>query len=266
MTNPKGTPLWYEYLATDLDQAHAFYASMFNWTVRDSGMEGMDYRLTAAPGGADVGGLMKHPGAGEGAPPTWLIYFATDDVDADAALATQLGGSVMMPPMDIPGVGRFAMLTDPQGHPFYVMKGESGDPSTAFMESQGACVGHGVWNELTAEDQDAAMAFYQPLLGLRHVGAMPMGPLGDYKFIGQGGDMDDNSGCVAVGASMNAFPGARRGWQVYFAVDDVDAAVERLNAGGGKIIQGPDQIPGGDYSVVAEDPAGARFGFVGKRV
>ncbi len=264
MTNPKGTPLWYEYLAADVDAAQAFYAGMFNWTVRDSGMSDVDYRLMAAPDGADIGGLMQHPAADQ-AGPAWLIYFATDDVDADVALATELGGTVCMPAMSIEGVGRMAMLNDPQGHPFYVMKGDSEDVSTAFMESRGACVGHGVWNELTAEDQDAAMAFYQKLLGIRHVGAMPMGELGEYKFIGQGVDMDGESGCVAVGASMNAFPGARRGWNVYFAVDDIDAGVERLQAGGGTIVQGPDQIPGGDYSVVADDPHGARFGFVGPR-
>ncbi|MEH3048230.1 VOC family protein [Sphingomonas adhaesiva] len=117
--------------------------------------------------------------------------------------------------------------------------------------------GHAVWNELTAADQDRSFAFYADLLGWHHAGAMPMGPLGDYKFIQSGG--------VAIGASMNTPPGGAPGWRFYFAVDDIDAAAARLTHGGGTILQGPDEIPGGRYSVVAHDPHGTAFGLVGPR-
>lgn len=114
-----------------------------------------------------------------------------------------------------------------------------------------------MWNELTAPDQDAALAFYAGLFGWRHEGAMPMGPLGDYKFV--------HSATMCLGATMNSFAGKEPGWQFYFMVDDVDAAVTRLNDAGGRVVQGPDEIPGGSFSVVATDPQGASFGLVGER-
>ena len=91
----------------------------------------------------------------------------------------------------------------------------------------------------------------------RTVVTMPMGELGDYKFV--------HSGTICLGATMNSFAGKGPGWQFYFMVDDVDAAVERLTGAGGRVIQGPDEIPGGSFSVVAADPEGAAFGFVGER-
>lgn len=258
MTNPHGTPIWYELLAKDADAAQAFYAEVVGWTISSSGMvEGLDYRILHAADGDPIGGLMPLP-AGAPMPPGWLFYVGVDDVDRMVERATALGGAVHMPATDMPGVGRMALLADPQGARFYVMRGDSeGEESRAFREAQDASPGHAVWNELTAPDQDAALAFYGELFGWRHEGAMPMGPLGDYKFV--------LHGASAIGASMNAFEGARAGWQFYFDVDDVDAAVARLTGAGGRVIQGPDQIPGGSYAVVAEDGEGARFGFVGPR-
>lgn len=258
MTNPHGTPIWYELLAGDADVAERFYSHVVGWTIASSGMvDGLDYRILTAPDGDAIGGLMPLP-ADAPMRPGWLFYVGVDDVDAMVERATALGGAVNMPAMDVPGVGRMALLADPQGVPFYVMRGASDEASRSFRDGDAATPGHAVWNELTAADQDAALAFYADLFGWRHEGAMPMGPMGDYKFV--------LHGTSTIGASMNAFEGARPGWQFYFDVDDVDAAVTRLGEAGGRAVQGPDQIPGGTYAVVAEDDAGARFGFVGPRV
>lgn len=256
--NEQGIPVWYELLADDPDMAGAFYGAVLGWRTADSGMLGMDYRILTAADGDGVAGLMKRPD-GMGAP-TWLIYFGVEDVDAATATATQRGGAVHMPPTTMPGVGRMAMLTDPQGHAFYLMCGEPDERSTAFEdygEGRTPRDGHGVWNELTAEDQDAAIGFYGAVLGLRHEGGMPMGEWGDYKFVHAGG--------TCIGATMNAQPGWPRGWQPYFLVENIDAAAARLRDAGGAVLQGPDQIPGGDYSIVAGDPGGVRFGMVGPR-
>jgi predicted enzyme related to lactoylglutathione lyase len=251
----QGDFIWYELLARDIDAAAAFYADVVGWSVRDSGMPGMDYRLLFAPDGDSVGGLMAMP---DGMPaPTWLGYIAVDDVDAMAADYAGAGGAEHMPPTDIPGVGRLALLADPHHAPLYVMRGQSDETSRAFQDSAIAAPGHFVWNELTAPDQDAAIAFYADRFGWRQEGAMPMGPLGDYKFL--------LSGDTAIGAAMNAFPGSRPGWQYYAMVADIDAAAAKINAGGGTVLQGPDEIPGGSFSVVAQDPQGVRFGLVGHR-
>lgn len=259
MSNPTGTPIWFEYLGTDLDAATRFYADVVGWTVADSGMgdaTGMTYLIAAAPDGDAVAGLMANPMPD--APPTWLVYFGVEDVDATVEALTAAGASVHMPATTMEGVGRMAMLADPQGAPFYVMRGASDEDSRAFLDHRkGDVTGHGVWIELAAPDDKAAIAFYTAQLGLTQQGAMPMGPLGEYSFI-QAGD-------TGIGAIMPVVMDARPGWQVYFGADDIDAAVARLKAAGGTLVQGPDEIPGGNYAVVAEDHAGARFGFSGPR-
>ncbi|PCD04559.1 hypothetical protein COC42_09995 [Sphingomonas spermidinifaciens] len=256
--SPHGFPIWYELMAADPDAAQAFYGEVIGWHSADSGQAGMDYRIFTRPQGEAIAGLIKRPDGA--APARWFVYFGVDDVDAAVAAAEAEGGQVWMPAMTVPGVGRLALIADPGGNPFYVMRGEPDESSTAFADSSTGQVppGHAVWNELTADDQDAALAFYGKLLGLRHEGGMPMGELGEYKFV--------HAGDTCIGASMNAQPDWPRGWQVYFLVDEIDAAARRLKDAGGSVVQGPDAIPGGGYAIVAADDAGVRFGMVGARL
>ena len=257
MPNLHGTPIWYELLTSDQDAAQEFYATVLGWTIErpQMGPPGVDYRVGSAKDGP-VGGIMRMP---EGAPmpPTWLIYFGVDDVDAAVDKAQGLGAAVHMPPMDIPDVGRMAFLADPQGCLFYVMRGFSPQESNAFQDGMIALPGHGVWNELASPDQSAAIGFYGALLSFRQDGAMPMGALGDYQFW--------YAGETRIGAVMPQMPGATAGWLVYFSVDDIDAAHRRLDAAGGKALEGPSEVPGGSFTILSVDPQGARFGLVGPR-
>ncbi len=157
----------------------------------------------------------------------------------------------------MPGVGRMAMVADPQGVSFYVMRGEGDAPSTAFSEPGERSIGHVVWCELSAPDPDKALAFYREQFGWGQEGGMPMGELGEYRFL-QAGD-------VGFGALMGVVPGGAPGWQFYFHVPDIDAAAERIGSGGGTVVQEAMEIPGGDYALVARDPQGAGFGLVGPR-
>ena len=256
MTNSAGTPIWYELLTPDPDAAQAFYADVVGWTIARGDYPGMDYRIISAPDGTRIAGLMKQPD-GMKAGPTWLNYIAVEDVDAAAASVEKAGGAVHMPATTLDGVGRMAMVADPQGAAFYVMRGESDQESHSFQQGDKATPGHAVWNELSAKDPEAALAFYAEQFGWRQEGAMPMGDLGDYRFL--------YSGPTNLGAVMGDVPCGRPGWQFYFMVPDIDVAHQRLTSAGGKPIQGPDQIPGGSYSLVCEDPQGARFGMVGPR-
>ena len=253
MPNPDGEFIWYELLTTDPDAAGDFYTKVVKWKARGSGMPGMDYRLLSAPD-ADVAGLMKLPN-GAPMPPGWLGYVGVTDVDGKAAEVKKLGGAIHMPPQDIPGVGRFAMVADPQGAVFYVMRGDSETPSTAF---QPTAEGHCAWNELVTSDQAGALDFYGKLFGWEKGDAMPMGDLGDYRFIQHGGQM--------IGAVMNRPPDAPPpAWNYYFRVSGIDAAADRIRAGGGKITFGPMEVPGGDWAVNAIDPQGVRLGIVGSK-
>lgn len=256
MTNRQGTPIWYELITADADAAQRFYATVLGWRFeRMPAAPDMDYRVASA-GGTAVAGLMQQP-AGHEMPLRWLVYFGVEDVDRSVRDAGQAGASVHVPPTDIPDVGRFAFLSDPQGALFYLMRGASDEESRAFRCGENVPQGHAVWNELATPDPDAAIAFYAALLGLRREGGMPMGDLGDYSFIHAGPD--------CIGAVMGEVPGGQPGWQVYFSVDDIDEAVDRLGRAGGRAIQGPDEIPGNCLALVAEDEGGARFGLVGPR-
>lgn len=105
----------------DREKVKSFYGGALGWTHRDDPMPMGDAYTTWLSDGTPRGGMMPMP-PGVNAPAAWLLYFATDDVDATSAKATTLGGQTMVPPLDIPGVGRFAVLQDPQGAVFAVVK------------------------------------------------------------------------------------------------------------------------------------------------
>lgn len=259
MANKHGDFIWYELLTGDADAAQAFYGPLVGWTYTDSGQEGMDYRIFHA-GETPIGGLMAITPdmASHGARPTWLGYVTVDDVDKCVESIEHGGGKTMMPAMDIPDVGRIAMVTDPQGAPFYVMKPASSDyESLAFSYDQPRD-GHCAWNELITSDQAAAWHFYGVRFGWVKDGAMEMGDMGSYDFIRHG---------HMLGAMMtgNAEMGPPH-WNQYFRVPDIDVAVKVIAEGGGTVINGPMEIPGGEYALNGIDPQGAHFGLVGKRV
>ena len=131
--NPHGSFIWYELLAEDPDAAAAFYGDVIGWTAASAGQPGVDYRIFSA-GGIPVAGHMKLPDGAEqaGMRPGWLGYIGVDDVDTAVAGIERAGGRVHMPAMDLEGVGRIALLADPQGLPFYVMRGASGEASHSF--------------------------------------------------------------------------------------------------------------------------------------
>ncbi len=254
MANKHGEFIWYELLTPDSDASKAFYDSVVGWSIGAKPEGDMDYRMIQAPDGA-VGGVMQLNAdmiAG-GAKPTWLGYFGVDDVDAAVASITAAGGQVHLPPFDIAGVGRIAMVTDPQGVPFYVMRGASDGTSTAYSRHG---LGHVSWNELLTPDDAAALAFYDKQLNIKKVGAMPMGAMGDYSFI------SNSEGGEAIGAVMKAPPGAPSAWSFYFRVSDIEAAKHTIEQSGGKVAHGPMEVPGGEMVLQASDPHGARFGLV----
>lgn len=105
---------WNELMTTDVPGAKAFYAALFGWEMRDEKMPNAIYTVLKT-GDQKVGGIMAIPADAQGAPPAWGSYVTVDDVDKQTARAKQLGAKVIIPPCDIPGVGRFAVIRDPQG-------------------------------------------------------------------------------------------------------------------------------------------------------
>ncbi|WP_116364579.1 VOC family protein [Parahaliea mediterranea] len=263
MANKHGEFIWYELCTTDADGAQRFYSDVLGWEIADSQMPDMDYRIVHAIDGASgarepIGALMPltEEMTAAGARPVWLGYIAVDDVDASVASISARGGSVHMPPTDIPEVGRIAMVTDPQGTPFYLMKGIHDTSSLAFAYDQPR-LGHCAWNELMTSDPEAAKAFYFDEFGWTKDGEMPIGPLGMYEFIRHNG---------LIGAIMRKPDEAPAPlWNYYFRVADIDAAIATIGASGGSVLQGPDEIPGGEFTIIGLDPQGAPFALVGAR-
>jgi predicted enzyme related to lactoylglutathione lyase len=105
---------WFELMTTDVAAAKKYYSALFGWKTEEMNMPGMDYTVVST-GGEQVAGMMATPPEAQGMPPAWGVYVSVDDVDSVVTQAQKLGGAVVVPPTDIPTVGRFAVLKDPQG-------------------------------------------------------------------------------------------------------------------------------------------------------
>ena len=257
MSNRHGTPIWYELMSRDPSVARAFYAAVVGWEIDATVPPGstMDYRMISAGDGL-VGGVftLTDEMCRQGAAPCWMMYLGVDDVDASVAAITADGGSVQLPPFDIPNVGRLAMVADPQGAPFYVMRGASDEDSTAYAPD---LAGHGAWHELHATDGVRATAFYAARFGWRPTRGVDMGPMGLYQLIAIG--ERDLGGIL----TDTAFP--RPAWLVYFRVDGIERAAGRIVEAGGRVVHGPMEVPGGGWIVNGLDPEGVMFALTGTR-
>lgn len=252
--NGHGEFVWYELMTRDAAAAAWFYADVVGWHVTGPAPDGSGYREIAA-GREPVGGMLELTDemCEHGARPTWSGYVAVDDVDAALATIERLGGRTLMPPRDLPGVGRIAMPADPEGVTFYVIRTAAGSPPSRAFSS--TAHGHCSWNELTAADQDPALAFYGRLFGWTNTESMPMGELGQYRLL----DLDGTQfGAVAPHTHAEA----SSEWLYYFRVPDVRAAVDRARARGGTIVLEPHDVPPNDEIVIGTDPEDATFALV----
>lgn len=244
-----GAPCWYELNTPDLDAAEAFYGRIIGWSVGSAGMDGFDYRLGQIDGSM-VAGLMSLPDI----PPCWTLYFATPDCDATAQAAKVAGGKIFKAPEDIPGVGRFAVLADPQGAVFALLQPTPGSEGSAFNQAK---TGHGNWHELYTPDPEGALAFYGKLFGWTESRRMDMGPMGFYHILHHDG--------ADIGGVFNPGEGVPPHWLPYFGVPGAEAAAAAIPAAGGSVTRGMMEVPGGAYVVQGTDPQGAHFAVVGPK-
>ncbi|GLR51417.1 VOC family protein [Shinella yambaruensis] len=244
---------WYELMTPDVPAAERFYASVVGWSMRDSGMKGMDYILAYA-GESQVAGLMTLPAEAEGMPPMWMGYIFTDRIEETLRDIEANGGKICRQPQDIPGIGRFAVASDPHGAVFSLFSTEDEGPDRPAMMTPG----HIGWNELMAGDLDSAWDFYARTFGWTKDTAVDMSDagLGTYQtFAVRGGD--------AIGGMMTNPPGSPMPfWGYYFVVEGLDAAGKRVTDGGGQIVMGPMEVPGGAWILNCVDPQGAFFSLV----
>jgi predicted enzyme related to lactoylglutathione lyase len=257
----QGAMIWYELMTTDPGGASRFYEAIVpGWRFGEPMPGPVDYRMVGRGDGGNAGGVLKLDQAmlDHGARPMWLGYVCVDDVDAIVGEVEARGGKALMAGSDVPNVGRIALVTDPQGDPFYVMKPipPAGDPNAKSDVFSPDAEQRVSWNELSTTDPAAARTFYGELFGWGSDEFMDMGEYGEYRFLERGG--------TRIGALCAVAPGSSGGWRYYIRVPSIAASVEAVKANGGTVSMGPHQVPTGDHIVIGNDPQGAEFALVGK--
>lgn len=248
--------VWYELLTTDPDAAAAFYCRVLGWTAADAGVDRAPYTIVAV-GGIGVGGLMKLPAdaAAQGLQPNWTGYVGVADVDTIAARVRAAGGKLHRPPQDIAGVGRFAVVGDPQGAVLCLFKGSLREPPPQLPPGTAGTFG---WHELYADELDAAWRYHSALFGWTRADTVDLGEAGVYQLFAVGG--------TPIGGMMKRPPQVRAAcWLYYVNVDAIDAALARVTHAGGRVVNGPMAVPGGQWIAQCADPQGAMFALVADR-
>ena len=238
----RGRFVWHELITPDTEAAHRYYNDVFHWkTARWD--ENPSFAMFST-GGERIGGTVELT---DGAP-RWLHYIGTTDMEATIDEATGLGARVITQPTVITGASRYAVLADPEGIEFGLYSS-----STPPAEDRTARRGEFSWLELMASDADAALRFYCTLFGWERTAAHDMGDLGLYYLFGRNGR--DIGGAFTKPQDM-PMPVS---WWGYIRAKDVDTVVSKAKAGGGKLINGPTEVPGGDWIAQFVDPQGATF-------
>ena len=241
----RGRFIWHELLTTDTAAAAAFYPRVLPWRSQPSSMPG--YTLWMA-GQTQIGGLMAQPPDSSGTPPHWLIYIGTPSVDATCSQAQGLGAKVLKAPADIPNVGRFAVLSDPQGATFALFTPSAGAPPPGPQPAQGGFS----WHELATTDVSGALRFYGELFGWQRGAGHDMGAMGVYQIFEHAGNQ--------VGGMANVQgPSSPPSWLSYVKVADSNRAVASAKGAGGRLLHGPMEVPGGSWIALLMDPQGGAF-------
>jgi len=246
MNQTPGTFVWYDLITSDVDGAVRFYGDVLGWGTEEF-EPGNPYRMWTSAAGplGGVTALSDETGRAEAAP-HWMAHVSVDDVDTTAAKAAAIGGGIVVPPTDIPSVGRFAVIHDPHGAELSIFKGHSPTRPAALPAA-----GDMVWHELMAGNVEAALRFYAALFGWEKADALES-PMGVYQMYRQGDRI--------LGGMMSrpaGYPFAPH-WLYYTCVTDLDAALERVKKAGGQVLHGPMDVPGGRVAQCF-DPQKAQF-------
>jgi uncharacterized protein len=251
-----GDFVWHELRTTDAKGAEEFYTHVIGWrTVSSGNPGGMPYTLFSVNDLGAAGLMELTPQMLEGGmKPSWAGFIGVDDVDAYAKRVEQAGGKLHCPPQDIPTIGRFASVEDPQGAAFLLFKGSLEYAPPRPPAGTPGTVG---WNELSANDEASAWSFYSSIFGWTVDQSMDMGPAGIYRIFKNGG--------APMGGVMTRDPKGSPVpfWLFYFNVEDIDRATARVKEKNGQIIMGPHQVPGGQWITIALDPQAVAFALVG---
>lgn len=254
MADDAASFVWYELLTTDAAGAGTFYGSVLGWHTRDVSTAELSYNLFIS-GDVSRSGLMELPEEGrrQGAMPRWVGYVGVRDIDATVGRIRELGGAIYVPPTST-NIGRVSIVADPQRATFGLVSDlKVAVPAVADLDAPSG-VG---WHELLAADWRKAFAFYVDVFSWRQAEA-EVASAEPYQLFAAGGRM---AGGIFDKRPLEPIPF----WLYYFNVDDIDAAVARVKGGGGRVYEGPLELPDGSWIVRCLDPQGATFALQGAR-
>jgi predicted enzyme related to lactoylglutathione lyase len=243
--------VWHDYNTPDVESAKRFYGELLGWHFFQGG--GPEYQHVQV-GERNIGGIMKYDG-----PAHWLGYVAADNVDETLQAAEHAGGKVLLAPKDLPKVGRFAMLADPQGGtvaPFHHIS-DHGAPDLNDPPALSTVA----WNELAAPVGAVAAGFYAKVFDWS-IELFDMGPAGTYRMLKRTGEKnqagDDKTACGVL-----EMPQAKHAyWTYYFLVKDTDASVEHAQRLGASVIVPPSPLPNGGRFSLLLDAQKVAFGLM----
>jgi uncharacterized protein len=256
----RGRFVWYDLITTDVPAATEFYKKVAGWGTQDFDMGGGGKYQMWTVGDVPIGGVVQlTPEMGPpGTPPHWMSHVSVPDVDETVRQAESLGGKVLSPPTDIPTVGRYATIADPQGAAIAVYT--SLQPTDSPFKPR---IGEFSWHELMTTDHSAAFAFYSKLFDWEKLDEVDMGEsVGKYLMFGPPGDRGaDASKVVMYGGMFTMTPDMQMppNWCYYIRVESADESAELVPSLGGQLLNGPMEVPGGDRIAQFLDPQGAMF-------
>jgi uncharacterized protein len=257
MSTSTGQFIWHELMTTDVKAALTFYGKVLGWTTQVMPMaDGAAYHVLEASS-RGMGGMLEISKAQRvaGMRSGWVGYISSPNVDADVVRLNKAGATVHRPAEDIPNVGRFAPVSDPQGAGFILFKPK---PPPGEVPPQATGVGSVGWAELSTTDWKAAFAFYSEIFGWQKAEAVDMGAMGTYQLF--------TTGAAPVGGMMNrADLKLPPHWLYYFRVEGIDAALKLAKDNGGEVLHGPSEVPGGSWIIQCRDPQGALFALVASK-
>lgn len=249
MTTVPGQPIWAELFTVGADRAREFYTGLLGWGSTEPQEQFGGY-TNFIRGEGWIGGLMENSFAPD-QPPAWTLYLLTDDIHALAARATAAGAPTIVEPAQVGELGWFAQFIDPSGALVGAWQPGLHQGFAAVRE-----IGAPYWFELhAASGYEESLAFYREVFGWRTATMSDTPEFRYTQMLGVEGDPDD----VRAGVMDSSnWPGSVSSWQVYWMVEDVEAATAHAVAAGATVVHPPHDTPYGRLAELS-DPNGASF-------
>lgn len=255
----QGTPSWTDLATTDQDAAKSFYSDLFGWTYEDNAMDdmgGMVYSMAVSDGSYAAAMFTQMDDEKQmGIPPHWNVYMTVENVDAIATRVAENGGTLITPePFDVYDAGRMIVAQDPTGA--VIALWQKKNHIGAGVQGEHGSI---AWCELLTGDPEKAIKFYEGLLGVKSETYPGMAEGENYHVLTAGGQ--EVAGVMQMPKHLSA-QNVPPHWSLYFHVDDLESALDKVKAAGGQVVLEPMSVPDAGRIAFFMDAQGAATGLM----